>query len=94
MKPNAILVGEQLPARQVMAAQRAARESDVMLVAGSSLQVVPAGDLPFLTKQKGGALVFVNLGPTHLDDLADVVIRADVVHALPELVRAVRTRLA
>jgi NAD-dependent deacetylase len=92
MKPNTILYGEQLPAREVLAAERAARESDVMIVAGSSLRALPAGNLPQLTLQNGGSLIFVNLGTTHLDALADVVIRADVVHALPELVCAVRTR--
>ena len=91
MKPDTILFGEQLPAREVMAAQQAARRCDVMIVAGSSLKVVPAGDMPCLTKEHGGALIFINLGRTHLDEMADVVIRADVIYALPELVRAVRT---
>jgi NAD-dependent deacetylase len=90
MKPDIILMGEQLPARVVAAAHQAARRSDVMIVAGTSLEVAPAGDIPLLSKQRGGKLIFVNLGPTHLDHLADVVIRADVADALPRLVRAVR----
>jgi len=40
MKPDIILLGEQLPARVVVAAQQAARRSDVMIVAGTSLEVV------------------------------------------------------
>jgi NAD-dependent deacetylase len=90
MKPNVILVGEQLPAGALIAAQQAARKSDVMIVAGSSLEAAPAGDIPVLTKQHRGKLVFINLGPTHLDEMADVMIRADVVDALPRLVEAVR----
>lgn len=93
MKPDVILVGEQLPAHSLIAAQQAARKSDVMIVAGSSLEAAPAGDIPLLTKQRGGKLLFVNLGPTHLDKMADVIIRADVVDALPRLVRAVRAGL-
>jgi NAD-dependent deacetylase len=88
MKPDVILFGEQLPIRAMLAAQQAARQSDVMIVAGSSLTVAPAGDLPLLTKERGGKLIFVNLGPTHLDHLADVAIQADVADALPRLVRA------
>jgi NAD-dependent deacetylase len=90
MKPDIILYGEQLPVQAIMAAQQAARESDVMLVVGSSLEVAPAGDLPLLTKQAGGSLIFVNLGPTHLDKMADIVIRDDVADALPLLAQAVR----
>jgi NAD-dependent deacetylase len=88
MKPDVILFGEQLPAKALIAAQQAARQSDVMIVAGSSLEVVPAGDMPMLTYKRGGRLIFINLGPTRLDDLADVVIRADVADALPRLVCA------
>ncbi len=90
LKPNIILFGEQLPIRVLLAAQQAVRQSDVMLVAGSSLEVAPAGDLPLLLKQNGGQLIIVNLGPTHLDHLADLLIRADVAQALPRLVAAVR----
>jgi NAD-dependent deacetylase len=90
LKPDIILIGEQLPAEAIIAAQQAARKSDVMLVAGSSLEVAPAGDLPLLTKERGGKLIIVNLGQTYLDDRADLVIRADVAEALPEVVRSVR----
>lgn len=89
MKPDVILFGEQLPAQALIAAQQVARTSDAMIVAGSSLEVAPAGDLPLLTKASGGKLIFVNLGPTHLDGMADVVIRANVAEALPLLVQAV-----
>lgn len=91
IKPDVILFGEQLPVQELIAAQQVARKSDVMIVAGSSLQVAPAGDIPLLTQQQGGKLIFVNFGSTHLDDLAEVVIRADVANVLPRLVRAVRS---
>jgi NAD-dependent deacetylase len=90
IKPDVILFGEQLPAKVLIAAQQTARKSDVMIVAGSSLQVAPAGDIPMLIKKRGGKLIFVDLLPTHLDYLADVVIRADVADALPRLADAVR----
>lgn len=90
MKPDIILFGEQLPVQAMIAAQQEARKSDVMIVAGSSLEVAPAGDLPLLTRQGGGKLIINNLGPTHLDQVADIVIKLDVAEALPLLVQAVR----
>lgn len=86
-KPNVILFGEQLPVRALTRSKQEARECDLMLVAGSSLEVAPAGDLPILAQETGARLVIVNLEPTYADDIADVVIRDDVVRVLPELAR-------
>ncbi len=85
MKPNVILFGEQLPVSVLNAARREARSCDVMLVAGTSLEVAPAGDLPLIAHDAGARLIVVNQSPTLLDDVADVVIRADVLTALPRL---------
>lgn len=85
LKPNVILFGELLPALTMYLAQQAARECDLMLVAGSSLEVAPAGDLPMVAKQAGAQLIIVNLGPTHMDRQADLVFREDVAELLPQL---------
>jgi NAD-dependent deacetylase len=55
------------------------------LVAGSSLEVAPAGDLPLLAKECGAKLIIVNYDRTFADEAADVVIHADVVDVLPRL---------
>lgn len=85
LKPNVILLGEQLPARPLAAARREARRCDVMLVIGSSLEVYPAAELPLVAQRAGASLVFINLSATTLDPLADVVIHADVIDVLPHL---------
>ena len=88
LKPNVILFGELLPVDVLNQAQQQAQRCDLMIVAGSSLEVMPAGDLPVVAKKTGARLIFVNLSETHLDYLADVVIRADVVDVLPRLAAA------
>jgi NAD-dependent deacetylase len=88
LKPNVILYGEQLPVTVLNAARKAIRSSDVMLIVGSSLEVAPAGDLPLLAHENGAKLVVINYEPTFIDDLADVVIRANVVEVLPRLAAA------
>lgn len=85
LKPNVILFGEQLPVGIVNQARKLTQSCDLMLVVGSSLQVAPAGDLPLLALNSGARLVIINLEPTVLDDMADVVIHADVVDVLPRL---------
>ena len=83
IKPNVILFGEQLPFRELQAAQEAARRADVMLIVGSSLEVSPASDLPQIALQNGAKLVIVNLTPTDFDRRAYVVLHADAAEVLP-----------
>jgi NAD-dependent deacetylase len=85
LKPNVILIGEQLPVRILNEAKQQIRACDLMLVAGSSLQMAPACDIPAFAMDCGARLLIVNLESTHMDRHADVVIQADVVDVLPKL---------
>lgn len=92
LKPNVILFGEQLPALAIKAAERAAARCDLMLIAGSSLEVAPVCDLPVLAKRKGAKVIIFNRDATELDSLADVIIRDDVAIALPQLVEGLKLK--
>lgn len=85
IKPDVVLFGEMLPVDVFMAADAEARACDVMLVAGSSLEVYPAADLPFVARQHGARLIIVNLQPTPADGVAEVVIYDNVAVALPRI---------
>jgi len=88
LKPNVILFGEQLPICVLNEAMAEARRCDLILVAGSSLEVSPAADIPFLAVENGAKAIIVNLQPTAFDRHADVVIRGDVAEVLPRIVEA------
>lgn len=94
LKPNVILYGEQMPIRALQAARRAARACDVMLVAGSSLTVAPASDLPLMARAHGAHLIVINLEETYIDDQASVVIHADVAEVLPRLLEQIMQQMA
>jgi NAD-dependent deacetylase len=89
VKPNITLMGEQLSLTVIRAAQRATRDCDLMLVAGSSLEVMPAAGLPVEALNHGARLLIVNQQPTYVDERADVVIQADVLETLPALAAAI-----
>jgi NAD-dependent deacetylase len=59
-----------------------------MLVAGSSLEVMPASHLPLLVHERAGRLIVVNLMPTYVDDMAEVVIHGDMAEVLPRIAQA------
>ncbi len=69
-KPDITFFGEALPQAAFESAVALARESDLMLVLGSSLTVYPAASIPELTLRAGGRLVIVNAQPTSLDPYA------------------------
>ncbi len=85
LKPDVTFFGEPLPEKALREALDLAWNSDVMLVAGSSLVVLPANQLPQITKMRGGRLIIVNMGETMLDHLADVKIDGPVEKVLPDL---------
>jgi len=88
LKPDIVLFGEPLPEEAIVRAQEEALGCDLMLVAGSSLEVMPAADLPALAVRSGARLILVNLGLTPYDHLADVILRGDVAKVLPKLADA------
>jgi len=88
LKPNVVLFGEELPIRVLNRAMDEARRCDLILVAGSSLEVTPAADIPFLAVDRGARAIMVNLEPTGFDPRADIVIHGDVAEILPRFVQA------
>ena len=89
LKPDVILFGEQLPQKAWFAAQRACRACDLMMVAGSSLEVLPVAGLPMQALDRGAHLIILNNSPTYLDVRADSVIQGDVADMLPAVAEQV-----
>ncbi len=73
LKPDTVLFGESLPQHALDQATLAANLCDMFLVLGSSLVVYPAAQLPIIAKENGAKLVIINIDPTPMDDVADLV---------------------
>jgi NAD-dependent deacetylase len=89
LKPNVVLIGEQLPRWVLLEAWGEAERCDLMLVVGSSLEIVPAAEIPFVAGRHGAKAIVVNYQPTPLDSQSDVVIHEDVAEVLPQIVEQV-----
>ncbi|MCB0036812.1 MAG: NAD-dependent deacylase [Anaerolineales bacterium] len=88
LKPKVILFGEALPYEAMAKAELDMVRCDVMIVVGSSLTVAPVGDMPMQAYYNGARLIVINYTPTHVDAIADVVIRGDVAAVLPQIAAA------
>ncbi|MEO8971055.1 MAG: Sir2 family NAD-dependent protein deacetylase [Ktedonobacteraceae bacterium] len=87
MKSATILFGQHVPENELNRAKQLIETCDLVLVVGSSLKVVPAATLPRLALRREIPLIIVNLQPTSLDDVADVVIHEKAGVTLPQIVR-------
>ncbi len=85
LKPDIILFEEQLPYQTWQKAQQACRGADLIVVAGSSLEVMPVAGLPLLSVENGAPLIVINQTPTYLDVRATTVIHHNVAEILPRI---------
>ena len=78
IKTATISFGQAMPEAEMGRAQEVTLAADLFIVLGSSLVVYPAAGFPIMAKRNGSRLVIVNREPTEQDDLADLVINAEI----------------
>ncbi|MFC1964308.1 NAD-dependent deacetylase [Chloroflexota bacterium] len=93
LKTATISFGQAMPELEIREAERRSAECDMFLVAGSSLVVYPAAQMPLIAKGHGAKLVIVNLSSTPHDYYADIIINEKTGETLPRIAAAVREKL-
>jgi NAD-dependent deacetylase len=88
LRPDVVWFEEMLPADALERAENAARECDLLIVAGTSGEVYPAAALPHYARKAGARVVEVNPDSTPLSALAHDKLRGASAIVLPALVRA------
>jgi NAD-dependent deacetylase len=88
LKPGVVMFGELLPQEPLDRSFALARGASLLLVVGSALEVQPVAVLPWETRQGGGVVAIVNLGPSAFDDHATLKIDGKAGEVLPALVAA------
>ncbi len=86
LKSATISFGQNLVPEDLMRAERAAQECDLMLAVGSTLAVYPAAGVVPVARQQGARIVIVNGERTEMDDLAHAVLRGSISEILPRIV--------
>jgi NAD-dependent deacetylase len=86
LKSATISFGQSLVAEDLIRAEEAAAQCDLLLAVGSTLAVFPAAGLVPGAVRHGAVGIIVNGGPTDMDGLADVVLRDSISECLPALV--------
>jgi NAD-dependent deacetylase len=85
LKSDTISFGQQLVPEVIDRAMQAAGEADVLLAAGSTLQVYPVAGAVDIARSAGARLIIVNAQPTAFDDVADAVLPGSISGILPAI---------
>jgi NAD-dependent deacetylase len=88
LKSATISFGQALVQEDLLRAELAARDCDLLLAVGSTLSVYPIAGVVPVAKRAGARVVIVNAEPTEMDDIADAVLRGSISEILPALVGA------
>jgi len=86
LKSATISFGQSLIQRDLLRAEVAAQNCDLMLAVGTTLAVYPIAAVVPSAKRVGAKVVILNAEPTEMDDIADVVLRGSISEVLPAIV--------
>jgi NAD-dependent deacetylase len=78
IKTATISFGQAMPEPEMERAREVTLAADLFIVLGSSLVVYPAAGFPIMAKQNGSRLVIINREATDQDEMADLVIHAEI----------------
>ncbi len=82
-----------MPERETREAERRSAACDLFIVAGSSLVVYPAAQMPLIAKDNGAKLAIINLTPMSHDTYAGIVIYGKTGEILSQIVGQVKATL-
>ena len=86
LKSATISFGQSLVENDLIRADWAARNCDLLLAVGSTLGVYPVAGVVPIAKREGARIVIINAEPTEMDDIADAVLQGSISEVLPALI--------
>ena len=89
VKVATISFGQPMNKSDMANASKISSECDLMMVMGSSLQVMPANQLPSLAMQSGSKVVIFNREKTSYDSFADIVINDELKNICSKLIKEI-----
>ncbi|MEE9414155.1 MAG: Sir2 family NAD-dependent protein deacetylase, partial [Acidimicrobiales bacterium] len=88
LKSATISFGQSLIAEDLLRAETAANECDLMLAIGTSLAVSPINQVVPIAAQRAIPIIILNAEPTGFDDLATVVLNGSISEILPRIIES------
>ena len=84
LKPDVVFFDEPIPHQALEAADQMIKRADLVIVAGTSCNVMPAATIPLRIREAGGQILEINPEPV-LSGLAHLVIRGNFAVSMQEI---------
>jgi NAD-dependent deacetylase len=86
LKPDFVFFGEAIPQLPLAEAYEAATLSDVFLIIGTTGEVMPANQIPFMAKEYGATIIEVNPEPSnYTDKITDIFLQGKATEVMQML---------
>lgn len=86
LKPDFVFFGEGIPQEALGASYEAAHLSDVLIVIGTTGDVMPANQIPFMAKSNGCRIIEINTEPSnYTSEITDIFIRGGAGETMEKL---------
>lgn len=93
LKPDFIFFGEGIPKQAFRDSVEAAAQSDVLLIVGTTGEVMPAGQIPMIAKDNGATIIEVNIEPSNFtENTTDIFLPGKATEILNKLWKAIVRR--
>ncbi|MEA3494910.1 MAG: NAD-dependent deacylase [Bacteroidota bacterium] len=90
LKPDFIFFGEQIPEPAGSSSFDFAKKSDIVIIIGSTGEVVPASHVPVLAKQSGAKIIEVNISKTNFtSQMTDIFLEGKASEVMTELLKEI-----
>jgi NAD-dependent deacetylase len=89
VKPDFIFFGEGIPPEAYQKSLEAARTAEVFLVIGTTGEIVPASQIPYLAKENGARIIEVNTQPSNYTrSITDIFLQGKATEVMTALEQA------
>jgi NAD-dependent deacetylase len=93
LKPDFIFFGETIPPDAFQASMAAAKKADVLLIIGSTGEVMPANQIPVMAKETGAKVIEINPNPSnYTPHITDVYLKGKAGDIMTRLMEIVETK--
>ncbi len=92
LKPDFVFFKEPIPKDAFDLSVTLASTCEVMLVIGTTGEIMPAGQIPYMAKRNGATIIEINVEPSnYTNDITDIFLSYKAEEILPEIARAILT---
>jgi len=87
LKPDFIFFGEGIPEDAMQNSLLAAQTADVFLIIGTTGEIMPASQIPYLAKQNNATIIEINIAKSKFTDaITDIFIQEKATKAMTEII--------